>query len=190
MRLSFDNARVLRIDEASGPRLRAVKTAIARFNSKHPYLLFDEFDIPWIRDRANSHPKLVARLCTSLGEKGLLANKHELRARIKRQSRRLIHTAFLAAISDGETKAGALCATRAALMALCAEASWKARPVISSFLVVAPPRPLREAIDCAEIAVAVSLAYDWLYRDPLGPGAAKRRGCTLSACARAGAGRL
>ena len=153
MRLPFDNARVLRIDEASGPRLRAVPTAIARFNSKHPYLLFDEFAIPWIRDRTKSHPKLVARLCTSLGEKGLLSNKHELRARIKRQSRRLIHTAFLAAISDGETKAEALCATRAALRVLCAEASWKARPVISSFL------------DCAEIAVAVSLAYDWLYRD-------------------------
>jgi len=37
------------------------------------------------------------------------------------------------------------------LLAPCSEKSWKIRPVIKSFL------------DCAEIAVAVSLSYDWLY---------------------------
>ena len=37
------------------------------------------------------------------------------------------------------------------MLAPCSEKSWKIRPVIKSFL------------DCAEIAVAVSLSYDWLY---------------------------
>src|SRR5207248_6820735 len=104
-----------------------------------------------IRTRANSHSRLITRLKASLCEKGAGSTKQELRARIKRQGRCLIHTAFLALISDGETKADALYATRTALAQLSAEPSWKARPVIKSFL------------DCAEIAVAVSLAYDWLY---------------------------
>lgn len=39
------------------------------------------------------------------------------------------------------------------LAGFTAESSWKPRPVIKSFL------------DCAEIAVAVSLAYDWLYSE-------------------------
>jgi len=128
-----------------------VKIAIARFSSTHPYLLFDEFAIPWIRDRANSDQKLIALLKTSLDATGSGSRKQELRTRIKRRGRRLIHTAFLAAISSGETKADAVGATRATLATLAAEPSWKARPVIKSFL------------DCAEIAVAVSLAYDWLY---------------------------
>src|SRR5215472_17862963 len=151
IRLPFDNARVLWFDDASGPRLDLVKTAAARFGSNHPYLLFGKFATSWIRDRANSHQKLVARLKASLDAAGTVSQKSELRSRIKRQGRHLIHTAFLAVISDGETKVGALGATRAALAGLAAEASWKARPVIKSFL------------DCAEIAVAVSLAYDWLY---------------------------
>jgi Heparinase II/III-like protein len=151
--LPFDNAQALRFVQASGPHLNLVETAVARFNCEHPYLLFNKSTIPWIRDRANAHPKLIARLKASLCEQDSASNQQELRTRIKRQSRRLIHTAFLALISDGKTKADALCATRAALSRLSAEASWKARPVIKSFL------------DCAEIAVAVSLAYDWLYRE-------------------------
>ncbi|MBV9377386.1 MAG: heparinase II/III family protein [Alphaproteobacteria bacterium] len=130
-----------------------MKTAIARFTCTHPYLLFGEFAIPWIRDRANSNQKLIARLKASLEETALASHRQELRTRIKRHGRRLIHTAFLAAISSGETKAHALAATRAALAELAAEPNWKARPVIKSFL------------DCAEIAVAVSLAYDWLYHE-------------------------
>jgi hypothetical protein len=153
LRLPFDNARVLRFDDASGPRLDLVKTAVARFGSKHPYLLFSKFATPWICERANSHQKLVPRLKASLDAAGTVAQKSELRSRIKRQGRQLIHTAFLAVISDGETKARALGATRAALAGLAAAASWKVRPVIKSFL------------DCAEIAVAVSLAYDWLYHE-------------------------
>jgi len=91
-----------------------VKTAVARFGSNHPYLLFGKFATSWIRDRANSHQKLVARLKASLDAAGTASLKSELRSRIKRQSRHLIHTAFLAVISDRETKVGALGATRAA----------------------------------------------------------------------------
>jgi len=56
-------------------------------------------------------------------------------------------------ISDGITKADALQATRTVLSQLSAETTWNARPVIKSFL------------DCAEIAVAVALAYDWVYHE-------------------------
>jgi hypothetical protein len=107
----------------------------------------------WIRGRANRHPELITRLKASLCEEGSTSAKQELRTGIKRQGRKLIHTAFLALIGDGEIKADALRATRAVLARLSAEPSWKARPVIKSFL------------DCAEIAVAVSLAYDWLYHE-------------------------
>ena len=151
--MPLNNARSFRFVEASGPDLKFLETAVARFNARHPYLLFGERAISWIRERANSHSKLITRLKASLCEEGSASTKQELRARIKRQGRCLIHTAFLALISDGETKADALYATRTALAQLSAEPSWKARPVIKSFL------------DCAEIAVAVSLAYDWLYHE-------------------------
>ena len=151
--MPFDYARPSRFVEASSPDLSFGKTAVARFNSAHPYLLFDQSAISSIRDRANSHPNLIARLNTSLAEPDSASARQELRTRIKRHSRRLIHTSFLALISDGLTKADALQATRTALSRLSAETSWKARPVIKSFL------------DCAEIAVAVSLAYDWLYHE-------------------------
>ncbi len=151
--MPLDNARTHRFVEAGGPDLKFLETAVARFNTKHPYLLFGEQAISWIRNRANSHSKLITRLKASLCENSPTSTKQELRARIKRQGRCLIHTAFLVLISDGETKADALYATRTALAQLCAEPSWKARPVIKSFL------------DCAEIAVAVSLAYDWLYHE-------------------------
>jgi heparinase II/III-like protein len=151
--LPFDTARYSGFVGASQPDLNSAETAVARFNARHPYLLFGERAIWWIRERANSHPRLIARLKASLCEKGPASTKQELRTGIKRQCRRLIHVAFLALISDGETKADALHATRVALARLSAEPSWKTRPVIKSFL------------DCAEIAVAVSLAYDWLYHE-------------------------
>ncbi len=151
MRLLFDTARFLGADEGNGPDLGLVEAAIAEFESRHPYLLLDKRATTRVRKRANRNPKLLARLETSLREKSLAGAKQELRARIKRQARRLIHTSFFALISDGTTREDALHATRIALSEFTAEPSWKARPVIKSFL------------DCAEIAVAVSLAYDWLY---------------------------
>ncbi len=149
--MPLDSARSFRFVEASGPDLKFLETVVARFTARHPYLLFGECAISWIRARANGHSRVITRLKASLRETAPASTKQELRARIKRQGRCLIHTAFLALISDGDTKADALYATRTALAQLSAEPNWKARPVIKSFL------------DCAEIAVAVSLAYDWLY---------------------------
>ena len=121
--MPLDSPRFFRFDEASGPDLKFLETAVARFNARHPYLLFDERANSWLRERANSHSKLITRLIASLCEEGSASTKQELRARIKRQGRCLIHTAFLALISDGETKADALYATRTALAQLTAEPS-------------------------------------------------------------------
>lgn len=153
IRLPFDNARFLKAAEGNYPDFQPVEAAIAEFRSRHPYLLFDKRATTCIRQRANLNPKLLARLEASLREKGSGSVKQELRTRIKHQARRLIHTSFLALISDGTTREDALQATRIALSGFTAGTSWKARPVIKSFL------------DCAEIAVAVSLAYDWLYEE-------------------------
>src|SRR5262249_32467400 len=125
--------------------------AIAESKPRHPYLLFDKRATIRIRNRANQNSKLLARLELSLRETRSATSEQDLRRRIKHRSRRLIHTAFLALISHGKKRESALHATRAALSEFTAATSWRARPVIASFL------------DCAEIAVAVSLTYDWLY---------------------------
>ncbi len=151
--MPFDNPRSVWFVEASGPDLNFIETAVARCNTNHPYLLFDARAISRIRERANRHPKLIARLKASLCDTECATSSQELRTRTKRQGRHLIHTAFLALISDCATKTDALHATRAALARLSTATSWKSRPVIKSFL------------DCAEIAVAVALAYDWLYHE-------------------------
>lgn len=151
MRLPFENARSLRSGNASGPDLKLLESLVAQFKSRHPYLLFDRRAIAGIRKRANRNPKLLARLEASLREAGTSSVGQEVRSRIKRQCRRLIHIAFLTLISEGAGRAEGLQATRAALSGFAEETSWRARPVIKSFL------------DCAEIAVAVALSYDWLY---------------------------
>ena len=125
----------------------------AHFKSTHPYLLFHKPAIAGIRKRAISKPKLLRRLEASLSEQIVDGVDKELRSQIKRRSRRLIHVSFLALISDGGIRTEALSAARTALSTFTSATSWKTRPVIKSFL------------DCAEIAVAVSLAYDWLYDD-------------------------
>jgi len=150
--LHFD-ARRVQFEEASAFDTRLAEIAISKFKSTHPYVLFRERALGRIRKRARSNPKLLARLELSLKEENRCAGEGDFRAGIKRQSRRLIHTSFLAVIGEGTTRDAALCATRSALSELVARASWKARPVITSFL------------DCAEIAVAVALAYDWLYSE-------------------------
>jgi hypothetical protein len=149
--LPFDNARFLPLDEASGPDLDLVEPAVADFKSGHPHLLFDKREIVQICRRAIKNPKLLSRLQKSLREKNPAPVGQELRTSIKQQTRRLIHTSFLALISDGTTRGDALHATRCALARFIEQPSWRVRPVIRSFL------------DCAEIAVAVALAYDWLY---------------------------
>jgi Heparinase II/III-like protein len=149
--LSFDRARSALLDEANGPDLRRVEIAAANFKSNHPYLLFHKPALSGIRKRANGNRALMLRLHSSLGEQKSVVPEEELRTTIKRRSRRLIHTSFLAMISNGAKRTAALEAARTELSRLMAESSWKPRPVIKSFL------------DCAEIAVAVALAYDWLY---------------------------
>jgi hypothetical protein len=149
--LPLNNARSLQFDETSGPDLRLVETTVAEFRPSHPYLLFDKRAIARIRKRAIKDRKLLARLEKSLREKSSAPLRQEVRARIKHQARRLIHTSFSALINDGSARQDALHATRSALSGFTGETTWKARPVIKSFL------------DCAEIAVAVALAYDWLY---------------------------
>jgi hypothetical protein len=94
---------------------------------------------------------LLARLKTSLRGNGSVPIQQDLRSKIKHQARRLIHTSFLASVGDRKAREEALHATRVTLSEFIRAKSWKVRPAIKSFL------------DCAEIAVAVSLAYDWLY---------------------------
>ena len=57
----------------------------------------------------------------------------------------------MALVCDGDEADEALEASRNVLRELSAATSWRKRPAIKSFL------------DCAETAVAVALAYDWLY---------------------------
>ena len=148
-----DDAQAFRLSEPAGLDLGLVEAVPAQFRSRHPYLLFRQSEVRRIRQRANSNPKLMARLESALGAENSTPAEEELRTRIKRRSRRLIHLSFLALVGDGAKRATALQDARSVLAGLAAEATWKARPVISSFL------------DCSEIALAVSLAYDWLYRE-------------------------
>ena len=149
VRLPFDTAQALQPGKAEGPDFQLVRTAVGEFASAHPYLLFDRRAIGRIRRRAITNSKLLIRLEKSLREQE--SAEEDLRTRTKRRSRRLIHIAFLSLIGNGTTKEDALSTTRKVLSAFAAEQSWSTRPVIKSFL------------DCSEIAVAVALAYDWIY---------------------------
>jgi hypothetical protein len=95
--------------------------------------------------------KLRARFELCLRSSELSAAAGRGRAAIKARSRRLITTAFVALAATGPRRDQGLAASRAVLRQFAAASSWKERPAIRSFL------------DCAEIAVAVALAYDWLY---------------------------
>lgn len=151
--MPLDHARSPGLAQAIGPDFQLIESAVAGFRKLHPYLLFEKTAIARVRKRAVKHPKLLARLENSLRNQASEPIDNELRAKIKRRSRCLIHVSFLALIREGVAREDALQAARKELAAFAAEASWKARPVIKSFL------------DCAEIAVAVSLAYDWLHSE-------------------------
>ena len=133
-----------------GPDFQGLADAVATFRPDRPYLLFGRPAIPGIRKHAAQNSKLLQRLDQSLRQAPGAAGQ-ELRAKIKKRSRRLIQIAFLALIATGATREEALREARSELSAWAAEKTWRARPVIKSFL------------DCAEIAVAVALAYDWLH---------------------------
>jgi hypothetical protein len=125
---------------------------VAIFKSRHPYLLFHRQDIARIRKASGGNPKALARFRDALHDQANSAPAEgKTRNGIKRQARRLINTSFLALIDNDNRAADALQVTRSLLGEFTSAASWRQRPVIKSFL------------DCAEISVAVSLAYDWLY---------------------------
>jgi hypothetical protein len=114
--------------------------------------LFRKPEIDRIRKLARNNRKLLRRLETSLSKASRDGREQDARTVVKRQARRLINTSFMTLIhEDSSTGDEALRASRDELARFTSAVSWRQRPVIKSFL------------DCAEIAVAVSLAYDWLY---------------------------
>ena len=149
--MPFDNALCLQANEGGGPDLGLVEVAIAGFDLRHPYLLFNQSVTNRLRKRVTDHPKLLARLKRCLSDSNSVPTEYELRRKIKHQARRLILTSFLALVGHRNAREEALHATRVTLSAFTRAKSWKVRPAIKSFL------------DCAEIALAVSLTYDWLY---------------------------
>jgi len=151
IRLPFDSARAPEVREPNRSTSKIVETAIAEFKSDHPYLLFHKPAVVRIRKLANSNPKLLARLENSLFQINPAPVGEEPRIAIKRLARRLINTSFMAMICNDSRANNALQASRTVLKELTSAPSWRWRPIIKSFL------------DCTEIAVAVSLAYDWLY---------------------------
>jgi hypothetical protein len=157
--LSFDSVRSPLTEAAEGPDFARTETALARFGARHPYLLFRRNALAGIRRSAADNPVMQARAIRILTEiPG--PPPRERRAALKRGARRLINTAFVSLTAQSALAEAALAATRDALAGFVAAQSWKERVVIRSFL------------DCGEIAVAVALAYDWLY-DKLAP--AERR---------------
>ena len=149
--MPFDNARTFNLKAIAGPDITGIEIAVARFDSPHPYLLFHSTGLPEIRRQAAANPRLRARTAKLLAEISSTEARADPRAQIKRRARRLINTAFLAVTAEPPVAEAALAAARDALAQFAAAPTWKERAVIRSFL------------DCAEIAVAVSLAYDWLF---------------------------
>jgi len=149
--LPFDSVPTLEVSQTNSAAAKLVETAVAEFKTRHPYLLFHKQGIARIRKLASGNSKLLARLNASLRQISPASVGQEPRAVVKHQARRLINTSFMALICNGSEANDALQASRSVLRELSSATSWRRRPVIKSFL------------DCAETAVAVSLAYDWLY---------------------------
>lgn len=148
--MPFDNAQSLDFGLAAGPDCAGIERATARFESAHPYLLFSATALAEIRRLAGSDAKLRAQSASELTQTAP-PPAPERRTALKRRARRLINTAFVALTADPSLAVPAFAATRRALVEFAAAETWKERPVIRSFL------------DCAETAVAVALAYDWLH---------------------------
>ncbi|MGA8760566.1 MAG: heparinase II/III family protein [Stellaceae bacterium] len=149
--MPFDSARSLDLEQTEEPYLAALGTAVAEFNLPHPYLLFHKRALSEIRRLAATNEQLTRRSVKLLSEVGPSPTPNDPRTVIKRRARRLINTAFIALTAEPALAEAALSATRHTLGQFAAAPTWKERPVIRSFL------------DCAEIAIAVALAYDWLY---------------------------
>jgi hypothetical protein len=152
--LPFDIASTFERVEHGGADLRRVEARLDQFASEHPYLLFDRSAIDRLRQLAAADARLQARFSRSLVETSRQSQSTDVRTLVKQRARRLITTAFVAlTAADDSRRFPALRASRSMLMALCSAASWRERQVIRSFL------------DCAETAVAVACAYDWLYEE-------------------------
>jgi Heparinase II/III-like protein len=149
--LPLDSVAPLAASESINPAANLLETAVAEFKAGHPYLLFHKGDVPRIRKIAHGNPRLLARLEASLRQQNSDPAGQELRTSIKRRARCLINASFMALISSDGEPDDAFQTSRILLREFITATSWRQRPIIKSFL------------DCAEIAVAVSLAYDWLY---------------------------
>ena len=149
--MPFDSLPALEVSQTNSAATKLVETAVAEFKTRHPYLLFHKEEIARIHRLVSCNSKLLARLNVSLRRSNSASGEQEGRAAVKHQARRLINTSFMALICDSPEANDALQASRSILRELSSATSWRRRPVIKSFL------------DCAETAVAVSLAYDWLY---------------------------
>ena len=150
--MPFDSVPAFEGSQATNGAAKLVETAIADFNTRHPYLLFDKQAIAHICRLARSNPRLLARLKKSLRQITLATTSaQDPRTVIKHQARGLINISFMALVCDDDEANDALQASRKVLRELSSASSWRSRPAIKSFL------------DCAETAVAVALAYDWLY---------------------------
>jgi hypothetical protein len=151
--LPFDIASTLERSEVDGADLRRVEATLEQFASDHPYLLFEQTAIGRIRRIAGADARLQARFSRSLIETSRRSSPSDVRTLVKQRARRLITTAFVALTADDSRRLPALSASRSMLIAVCSAADWRERQVIRSFL------------DCAETAVAVACAYDWLYEE-------------------------
>jgi hypothetical protein len=149
--LPFDSVPALKVSQTNSEAAKLVETAAAEFKTGHPYLLFRRRGIAPIYKRTKNNAKLLARLQKSLCETNDSTSGKDPRTVVKHQARGLINISFMALFCGGGEADDAVEASRKALRELSSAVSWRRRPAIKSFL------------DCAETAVAVSLAYDWLY---------------------------
>jgi hypothetical protein len=155
--MPFDLAPRLLREAARDPDFAAFERAAASFAEAHPYLLFRAGAIPRIRDRAREDRRLRSLFEKAFGETGQPPWGEEARTALKRRARRLITLAFMALLEENDA---AVAAARRALSGFTEAATWSPRPIVKNFL------------DSAEVALAVSLAYDWLY--PVLPEADRR----------------
>ena len=149
--MPFDSVPAPEVSQRNSAATKLAETAIAEFNTSHPYLLFNKQGIIGIRKSAIRNSKLMWRLRKSFDQIQSTTSAQDPRTAIKHQARGLINISFMALVCDGSQADDALQASRSVLRELSAAASWRKRPAIKSFL------------DCAETAIAVALAYDWLY---------------------------
>lgn len=146
--MPFDLAPRLAQEAAWGPDLAALENATASFAEPHPHLLFRGAAVPRIRDRARADRRLRGLFEKALAETGQPVQGEEARTALKRRARRLITLSFMALLEESDA---AVAAARQALSCVTEAATWSPRPIVKNFL------------DSAEIALAVALAYDWLY---------------------------